>query len=512
MEIKITDKGLVNKLLGERKKHILNFKRDRKMMNEGAFGRIYSYFNEEFKIKIIMKEEKGGVVEAKISKKLRKNQCDIIRSIPYEDYILMPEADGTINDLMWKNIGDASKSDTYHKKFALSIGNEILEQIKCLNRVDSKYIYTDLHLANIFYTNNDDGTIKIQLGDFGSMVDIHDSGLYTFTMCPAEYLNPNRAMGESNMCYGNTFRHADADPMEISKILSFLIGICLLYLIVEDDNGRGKYLHGGYRWGDLYNSDKYDKYIKKLDRYYLGTKKKILGNLIAKDPNDRPDLRKMTLMDYIDSKKFDLSEESEGDQEERIGKINELRERVEREMITTKISPRTKPRSPRTKPRSPRTKSRSPRTKSSSPRPKPSTRTKPISRTNTGETKMGIWYQPSPRPKPLERKPDFVPLPPDYSFSLKDWLLLRGLEDKYSAIRSEKNAGQLYAMSREELLIFFKKHGIPSGMDVELVGEILGKTGQVSKRKKRKKRKRKSRRKSRKRKSRRKTRKSTRNK
>jgi hypothetical protein len=96
-------------------------------------------------------------------------------------------------------------------------------------------------------------------------------------------------------------------------------------------------------------------------------------------------------------------------------------------------------------------------------------------------------------PVPQWRAPAPTPLPIGTTFSLHNWLLERGLEDKYSAIRSEKDAGQMYAMRREELLGFFKKHGIPSPMDDELVGIILGKTGQVSKRKKRKKRKKKKR-------------------
>ena len=478
MDITITDKRVVRELIASstQKRLTLTFLKAKEMMNEGSFGSIYSYKNDEFNTYIILKKEKMGQgYESKISKTLRKNQCDIIRSIPLGDYILMPKADGTIHGLMNKNIL-AGKSINYHKKFALSVGNEILEQIKCLNRVNYKYIYTDIHLANIFYTHNSDDTLRIQLGDFGSMLP-PVSEIYSFTMCPAEYLNREIDFFEGNMCKFNTFRPANAsnaDKMEISKLLSFLIGIFLLYLIVGRGGGRG--LWGGHRWGDLFHSEKYDKYIELLDTYYLGTKKKILGNLIAKDPNDRPDLRKMTLMEYIDSK----SGPSSGEEEERKRKIRELRARHQ----------------------GPTSRSRS-RSRSRSTSPKTSqTKVKSTTPSSGRKTLMGDPTGPGGKdPTVVYTKPHTMARVLPKRFPLSEWLKAKGHHDKYGLIRSNMPSSVMDKLNREELYEFYKKY-IPEELINELIDEQYPKikSGATSKRKKRNRKRKKSRNRSRKRK------------
>tara|TARA_B110000208_G_scaffold141958_1_gene171318 strand:- start:1184 stop:1675 length:492 start_codon:yes stop_codon:yes gene_type:complete len=82
----------------------------------------------------------------------------------------MEKVDGSINKL---------KGEITLKQI-VEINDEIYKQCKCIHMINSEFIYTDMKLDNILYSNIDDN-IKIFLGDLGSAIPNIALDKYSFT-------------------------------------------------------------------------------------------------------------------------------------------------------------------------------------------------------------------------------------------------------------------------------------------------------------------------------------------
>ena len=115
------------------------------------------------------------------------NSCSIIpyETIPGRDSLyLMEKAEGDLNQLLTTNIDFVNSNIT-------SILLQCTQVIKCL--FDIRLFYTDIKPSNFLYKRNDDGTIRIMIGDLGSAdpkgIEMYDAetGTHKYTI-PGTYI------------------------------------------------------------------------------------------------------------------------------------------------------------------------------------------------------------------------------------------------------------------------------------------------------------------------------------
>jgi serine/threonine protein kinase len=135
-----------------------------KEIAKGAYGRVFSYKNENNEYICVKKSLKGKKSDLESDIKIinymkSKNICETsyVKSYIVSDYLIIMEyMDGNLKNSL--NIQPLQK---------IEIFKELVKHIYCLERYD--LYYTDIKLINTLYRCNNDGTIEIYLGDIGSI-------------------------------------------------------------------------------------------------------------------------------------------------------------------------------------------------------------------------------------------------------------------------------------------------------------------------------------------------------
>ena len=186
----------------------------------------------------------------------------------------MEPADGSLSSYI--------KTRTLTKEQILDIGQQILEQLRCLYKLTPtktvppipRYLYTDLKSGNVLYfdcgTEENKQRLKVQLGDLGSAVSTPKDGLN-------EFISTYPAFEHRD---GGGFYPIDLTDLDVcSQVTSYQLGM-LLFSLIKDTTDKG------FLFSDE-TPDRESRQVKelnsKLDSLLPG-----LSNLVHYTPGKRP--------------------------------------------------------------------------------------------------------------------------------------------------------------------------------------------------------------------------------
>ena len=259
-----------------------------KTLGEGGYGTVYllkgkSLSGDEIKITIktmINNDEKY------IGKDLMKSDCEILRVKVFGDKdvrgsrtaanfnAFMEPADDSLNSYI--------KTRTLTKEQILDIGQQILEQLRCLYKLTPtktvppipRYLYTDLKSGNVLYfdcgTEENKQRLKVQLGDLGSAVSTPKDGLN-------EFISTYPAFEHRD---GGGFYSINLTDLDVcSQVTSYQLGM-LLFSLIRDTTDRGF----------LFSEDTPDRESPLVKELYsrLDSLLPGLSNLVHYTPSKRP--------------------------------------------------------------------------------------------------------------------------------------------------------------------------------------------------------------------------------
>ena len=200
-------------------------------------------------------------------------------------YIMKP-LDGDLEQIFDNNTPIPKQFIPLNNEFnKLQIAESIRKQILCIYKVNPKFIYTDMKLANVLYCQIPDEQnyqIRIHLGDLGGAAYDSD-GEYTSTYPPFEH---------------NRISFFKIEPDEVNQILSWSIGILLFSIIGKPATNKlnryMKYIETSKRVDGKKNFDNESKLQSKInkmmDNYYQTNPSAKL--YLSFNPKERPDIYK----------------------------------------------------------------------------------------------------------------------------------------------------------------------------------------------------------------------------
>ena len=261
-----------------------------KDLGAGAYGIVYlltgkSKSGDEIKITIknmINNDEKY------IGRDLMKSDCEILRVKVFGD----KDIEGSNSVANFNAFMEPAHDSLYNykptnkltKEQILDIGQQILEQLRCLHKLTptkitplvKKYLYTDLKPANVLYFdcgNENEKRLKVQLGDLGSAVSTpgSDNKNGFISTYPAFEHRSNKGH----------FR-IDLDDLDVcSQVTSYQLGM-LLFLLMKDTS------HEGFLFSDErpdQDSEQVKELYSKLESLLPG-----LSYLVKYNPDERPNM------------------------------------------------------------------------------------------------------------------------------------------------------------------------------------------------------------------------------
>ena len=261
-----------------------------KDLGAGAYGIVYlltgkSKSGDEIKITIknmINNDEKY------IGRDLMKSDCEILRVKVFGD----KDIEGSNSVANFNAFMEPAHDSLYNykptnkltKEQILDIGQQILEQLRCLHKLTptkitplvKKYLYTDLKPANVLYFDcgkENEKRLKVQLGDLGSAVSTpgSDNKNGFISTYPAFEHRSNKGH----------FR-IDLDDLDVcSQVTSYQLGM-LLFLLMKDTS------HEGFLFSD-YKPDQESPQVKELYSK-LESLQPGLSYLVKYNPDERPNM------------------------------------------------------------------------------------------------------------------------------------------------------------------------------------------------------------------------------
>ena len=261
-----------------------------KDLGAGAYGIVYlltgkSKSGDEIKITIknmINNDEKY------IGRDLMKSDCEILRVKVFGD----KDIEGSNSVANFNAFMEPAHDSLYNykptnkltKEQILDIGQQILEQLRCLHKLTptkitplvKKYLYTDLKPANVLYFdcgNENEKRLKVQLGDLGSAVSTpgSDNKNGFISTYPAFEHRSNKGH----------FR-IDLDDLDVcSQVTSYQLGM-LLFLLMKDTSKKGFLFSHDI---PVEESDEVTELYSKLESLLPG-----LSYLVKYNPDERPNM------------------------------------------------------------------------------------------------------------------------------------------------------------------------------------------------------------------------------
>jgi hypothetical protein len=258
-----------------------------KDLGSGSYGIVYllkgkSESGDEIKITIktmIMNDEKYIGID------LMKSDCEILR-------VKVFSADDTVRSSKAANFNafmepahdslyNYIKTKTLTTEQILDIGQQILEQLRCLHKLTpteplvKKYLYTDLKPSNVLYFDcgeeENEKRLKVQLGDLGSAV-------------PTPGTNNSNDFISTYPAFENRDRGGhysiDLDDENVcSQVTSYQLGM-LLFLLMEDTSDKAF----------LFNKDTPEEGSEQVKELYSKLELLLPGlkNLVHYTPGKRP--------------------------------------------------------------------------------------------------------------------------------------------------------------------------------------------------------------------------------
>ena len=261
-----------------------------KDLGAGAYGIVYlltgkSKSGDEIKITIknmINNDEKY------IGRDLMKSDCEILRVKVFGD----KDIEGSNSVANFNAFMEPAHDSLYNykptnkltKEQILDIGQQILEQLRCLHKLTptkitplvKKYLYTDLKPANVLYFDcgkENEKRLKVQLGDLGSAVSTpgSDNKNGFISTYPAFEHRSNKGH----------FR-IDLDDLDVcSQVTSYQLGM-LLFLLMKDTSKKGFLFSHDI---PVEESDEVTELYSKLESLLPG-----LSYLVKYNPDERPNM------------------------------------------------------------------------------------------------------------------------------------------------------------------------------------------------------------------------------
>jgi len=236
-----------------------------KFLNKGAYGEVYEFSNNEYKVAIkVYKESDDNEID--IIKKINKSKisCNIVNS----KLLKINNTYISVMDLM--NGGLSKMNGKLNNNNIILCIKNIAKHLKCLN--NNKLAYTDLKTDNILFKCKNKKNIEIALGDLGSICEI----------------------GKNNACTWNPWEYRN--ELGFPKCNESTMVWCLGVVLCELLNVNVILFH----WSEIAKYDKIDinTYIekicmyKKLSNHYINKSKKysiekLLKNMLNLDPKKR---------------------------------------------------------------------------------------------------------------------------------------------------------------------------------------------------------------------------------
>ena len=259
-----------------------------KPLGEGGYGVVYllkgkTASRKEIKITIktmINNDEKY------ISSDLMKSKCEILRVKVFGDMFVKASSKTANFNAFMEPASDSlynyKPTNKLTKEQILDIGQQILEQLRCLHKLTptkitplvKKYLYTDLKPANVLYFDcgkENEKRLKVQLGDLGSAVSTPGSDNKNGFISTYPAFEHRRNKGHFRI---------DLDDLDVcSQVTSYQLGM-LLFLLMKDTS------HEGFLFSDErpdQDSEQVKELNSRLDSLLPG-----LSNLVHYTPGKRP--------------------------------------------------------------------------------------------------------------------------------------------------------------------------------------------------------------------------------